>query len=196
MTDIAGTTRDLVEGVIHLDNVTLSLIDTAGLRETQDTIERIGIEKTNTAISKAEFIILVLDATREVNDYEKQLIAKIKDKRHLIVHNKSDLKAKGGLQVSAIKNDIEKLVSEINSMFEYADLDLSEGSLNNERQIGLAMQARDSLNQALIAIENELELDLVTIDLNDSYLALKEILGEVSRDDLLDTLFSKFCLGK
>ena len=93
-------------------------------------------------------------------------------------------------------NNIDELVKEINSQFEYKDIDLSEGSLNNERQIGLAMQSKESLNQALQAIEFELELDLVTIDLNEAYMALKEILGEVSRDDLLDTLFSKFCLGK
>ena len=196
VTDIAGTTRDLVEGSIHLDNVTLSLIDTAGLRDTEDKIEKIGIEKTNEAITKAEFVILVLDASRNINKRELSLLEKIKDKRHLVVYNKSDLKAQGSLQVSAIENDIEALVSEINNLFEYADLDLSEGSLNNERQIGLAMQARNGLNQALLAIDNQLELDLVTIDLNESYMALKEILGEVSRDDLLDTLFSKFCLGK
>ncbi len=196
VTDIAGTTRDLVEGIIHLDKVTLSLIDTAGLRDTEDKIEKIGIEKTNEAISKAEFVILVLDASREINNREKELLKKIQDKRHLVVYNKSDLKDRGSLQVSAIRNDVKQLVEEVNSMFEYAELDLSEGSLNNERQIGLAMQARDNLNQAIIAIESELELDLVTIDLNEAYMSLKEILGEVSRDDLLDTLFSKFCLGK
>lgn len=196
VTDIAGTTRDLVEGSIHLDNVTLSLIDTAGLRDTEDKIEKIGIEKTNEAINKAEFIIMVLDATRKINKQEKVLLEKIQDKRHLVVYNKTDLKETGGVQVSAIKNDIGSLVKEINDLFEYSDLDLSEGSLNNERQIGLAMQARENLNQALLAIESELELDLVTIDLNEAYTALKEILGEVSRDDLLDTLFSKFCLGK
>lgn len=196
VTDIAGTTRDLVEGSIHLDNVTLSLIDTAGLRDTEDTIEKIGIEKTNEAINKAEFVILVLDASREVNEREKSLLDKVKDKRHLVVYNKADIKSAGDLQVSAIKNDIDALIKEINNLFEYSELDLSEGSLNNERQIGLAMAARDSLNQALFAIESELELDLVTIDLNEAYTSLKEILGEVSRDDLLDTLFSKFCLGK
>lgn len=196
VTDIAGTTRDLVEGSIHLDNVTLSLIDTAGLRDTKDTIEKIGIEKTNEAIKKAEFILMVLDSSREVNQREKDLLEKIKSKKHLVVYNKSDLNKKEGLRVSAIKNEIDDLIKEINDMFEYQDLDLSEGSLNNERQIGLAISAKESLSQALMAIEAQLELDLVTIDLNEAYTSLKEILGEVSRDDLLDTLFSKFCLGK
>ncbi len=196
VTDIAGTTRDLVEGVIHLDNVTLSLIDTAGLRDTEDKIEKIGIEKTNEAIKKAEFIIMVLDASRPINERESELLETIKDKRHIVVYNKADLKKFGEVRVSAIKNDIEALVDKINKKFEYSELDLSEGSLNNERQIGLALEAQISLKQALMAIEAEMELDLVAIDLNDAYLALKEILGEVSRDDLLDTLFSKFCLGK
>ncbi len=196
VTDIAGTTRDLVEGSIHLDNVTLSLIDTAGLRDTEDKIEKIGIEKTNAAIEQAEFVIMVLDATRNINSDEQLLLEKIAHKRHVVVYNKTDLNETGELQVSAIKNDVKALVDKINSMFEYSDLDLSEGSLNNERQIGLAMQALNHLDQAIFAIDAELELDLVTIDLNDAYLALKEILGEVSRDDLLDTLFSKFCLGK
>ena len=196
VTDIAGTTRDLVEGVIHLDNVTLSLIDTAGLRDTEDKIEKIGIEKTNEAIKKAEFIIMVLDASRPVNEREKELLEKIKEKRHIVVYNKADLKDYGEVRVSAIQNDIDALVDKINKNFEYSELDLSEGSLNNERQIGLALEAQISLKQALMAIEAEMELDLVAIDLNNAYLALKEILGEVSRDDLLDTLFSKFCLGK
>lgn len=196
VTDIAGTTRDLVEGSIHLDNVILSLIDTAGLRDTDDKIEKIGIKKTNAAIEQAEFIIMVLDASRDINSDEQILLEKIADKRHVVVYNKTDLKETGKLQVSAIKNDVSALINEINSMFEYSDLDLSEGSLNNERQIGLAMEALNHLDQAMFAIDAELELDLVTIDLNDAYLALKEILGEVSRDDLLDTLFSKFCLGK
>ncbi len=196
VTDIAGTTRDLVEGSIHLDNVILSLIDTAGLRDTDDKIEKIGIKKTNAAIELAEFIIMVLDASRDINSDEQILLEKIVDKRHVVVYNKTDLKETGKLQVSAIKNDVSALINEINSMFEYSDLDLSEGSLNNERQIGLAMEALNHLDQAMFAIDAELELDLVTIDLNDAYLALKEILGEVSRDDLLDTLFSKFCLGK
>lgn len=196
VTDIAGTTRDLVEGSIHLDNVTLSLIDTAGLRDTEDKIEKIGIEKTYEAINKAEFVIMVLDASRDINDREKLLLDKISNKRHVVVYNKTDLKEKAGISVSAIKNDIEALVNEINALFEYSDLDLSEGSLNNERQIGLAIRAKNSLSQSLMAIDAELELDLVTIDLNEAYMALKEILGEVSRDDLLDTLFSKFCLGK
>lgn len=196
VTNIAGTTRDLVEDKIHLDNVTLSLIDTAGLRDTEDVIEQIGIQKTNEALDEAEFIIMVLDASREKNEFELELLEKIKDKRHLVVYNKSDLKKDGEIQVSAINNDVSALVDGINEYFHDTNFSIHEDSLNNERQIGLALKAKNYLKDSLNAIEMGMELELVAIDLNESYLALKEILGEVSRDDLLDTLFSKFCLGK
>lgn len=196
VTNIAGTTRDLVEDKIHLDNVTLSLIDTAGLRDTEDVIEQIGIQKTNEALDEAEFIIMVLDASREKNEFELDLLEKIKDKRHLVVYNKSDLKKDGEIQVSAINNDVSALVDGINDYFHDTNFSIHEDSLNNERQIGLALKAKNYLKDSLNAIEMGMELELVAIDLNESYLALKEILGEVSRDDLLDTLFSKFCLGK
>ena len=196
VTNIAGTTRDLVEDKIHLDTVTLSLIDTAGLRDTEDVIEQIGIQKTNEALDEAEFIIMVLDASREINEFELELKEKIKNKRHLIVHNKSDLKSDGEISVSALNNDISSLTDAINDFFEDPNFDINEDSLNNERQIGLAMRAKNYLTDAENTIMMNLELELVAIDLNESYLSLKEILGEVSRDDLLDTLFSKFCLGK
>ncbi len=196
VTNIAGTTRDLVEDIIHLDNVTLTLIDTAGLRDTEDIIEQIGIQKTNEALDEAEFIIMVLDASREINDFEKDLLAKIKDKRHLVVHNKSDLNVDGDISVSAINNDITNLIDGINDFFYDNEFSVYEDSLNNERQIGLAIKAKNYITDSLNAIEMGMELELVAIDLNEAYLSLKEILGEVSRDDLLDTLFSKFCLGK
>ena len=196
VTNIAGTTRDLIEDKIHLDTVTLSLIDTAGLRDTEDVIEQIGIQKTHEALDEAEFIIMVLDASRDKNEFEHELIEKIKDKNHVLVYNKSDLQQEGDISVSAINSDVKELIDAINKRFEDPDYNINEDSLNNERQIGLALKAKRYLEDALSAVNMEMELELVAIDLNESYLALKEILGEVSRDDLLDTLFSKFCLGK
>ncbi len=196
VTNIAGTTRDLVEDKIHLDNVTLSLIDTAGLRDTEDVIEQIGIQKTNEALEEAEFIIMVLDSSREKNEFELELLDKIKDKRHLVVYNKSDINKMGKISVSALNDDMNELIDGINDYFHDSSFSIHEDSLNNERQIGLALKANNYLKDALNTIDLGLELELVAIDLNESYLALKEILGEVSRDDLLDTLFSKFCLGK
>lgn len=196
VTNIAGTTRDLIEDKIRLDNVTLSLVDTAGLRDTDDIIEQIGIQKTKEALDEAEFVIMVLDASREINEFEEELLTLIENQRHIVVYNKSDIKSMGDVQVSALNNDVTQLEAAINKYFEDNTVDLNVDTLNNERQIGLALKALNHFRDALQTIDFGMELELVAIDLNDGYLSMKEILGEVSRDDLLDTLFSKFCLGK
>ncbi|NLY62839.1 MAG: tRNA uridine-5-carboxymethylaminomethyl(34) synthesis GTPase MnmE [Erysipelothrix sp.] len=196
VTNIAGTTRDLIEDKIRLENVTLALIDTAGLRDTDDIIEQIGISKTKEALEAAEFVIMVLDASRPINEFEEELLELIKDQKHIIVHNKTDINDIGEIKVSAINDDVTNLEVAINEMFKDNILDVKQDSLNNERQIGLALKALNHFKDALNTIAMGMELELVAIDLNDGYLSLKEILGEVSRDDLLDTLFSKFCLGK
>lgn len=196
VTNIAGTTRDLVEDKIRLENVTLALVDTAGLRDTEDVIEQIGIEKTRAALAEADFVIMLLDASRDMNAAEVELQTLIQDKKHLIVHNKSDLNAEGLIQVSALNNDVSQLEEAINKLFSDNVIDVKVETLNNERQIGLALKALNHFNDALNSIALGMELELVAIDLGEGYMAMKEILGEVSRDDLLDTLFSKFCLGK
>ena len=197
VTAIAGTTRDLVEGKIQLSNITLDLIDTAGLRETKDIIEQIGIDKTKKAIDEAQLVIIVLDATATISNEEKELIAMTKDKKQLIVYNKSDLTdEKYELSISALNNDINPLIKAIEKMFEKQMLLINEDILNNERQIALAVSAKEAIIQALSSLKAAMELDIVLIDIENAYRALKSILGEVSQDDLLDTLFSNFCLGK
>lgn len=197
VTDIAGTTRDLVEGIVHIKNVTLNLIDTAGIHETEDYVERIGIERSLKAVENAELLILVFDASQELDDEDKKLIDITDGKNRIIVYNKNDIQSiHKGLNISAANNDIDNLIDEINKRYEEQVLDNNDTTLNNERQIGLAIAAKQSMIQAIDALEKNVELDLVTIDLQEAYTHLKEILGEVSRDDLLDTLFKNFCLGK
>ncbi len=197
VTAIAGTTRDLVEGKIQLSNITLDLIDTAGLRETKDIIEQIGIDKTRKAIDEAQLVIIVLDATATISSEEEELIAMTKDKKQLIVYNKSDLTdEKYELSISALNNDISPLIKAIEKMFEKQMLLINEDILNNERQIALAVSAKEAIKQALSSLKTAMELDIVLIDIENAYRALKSILKEVSQDDLLDTLFSNFCLGK
>ncbi len=197
VTDIPGTTRDLVEGIIQLDHITLNLIDTAGLRETEDVIERIGIDKTKKAIDEADLVIIVLDATKAVNEYEKQLINMTKDKKQLIVYNKADLAGfSNQLSISALNKDIKPLIQAIEQMFATQIMVIDEDILNNERQIALAKQARLSITQAIQALHDEMELDIVLIDIEKAYFYLKSILGTINDGDLLDTLFSNFCLGK
>lgn len=197
VTDIAGTTRDIVEGHIHLQGLTLNLIDTAGIRETEDVVERIGIKRSLQAIEDAQLVIVVLDSSRELDEEDKELLELTRDKTRILVYNKKDLAGvKEGISISAANKEITPLLDEIHRLFDKHRLVLQEPLLANERQISLMMKAGASMRQAIEAIKCGMELDVVEIDIQEAYTSLKEILGEVHREDLLDTLFSNFCLGK
>ena len=201
VTEIAGTTRDLVEGEIHLRNVTLHLIDTAGIHQTEDRVEQIGIERSMKALEEAELILIVLDASRPQDDEDRRLLDLTEGRNRIVVINKKDLAPQaedrsGAISICAARNQIEPLIEQINQRYEHHHAMLDLPSLANERQIALARQARHSMAQAVSVLQEGAELDLVTIDLQAAYMALKEIVGEASREDLLDALFSKFCLGK
>ena len=196
VTEIAGTTRDLVEGSIRLKNVTLHLVDTAGLHETHDLVEQLGIEKTKRAVEEAELIIFVMDSTREISEEEKELYELVKEKNTVMVYNKMDLKKKEGIGISALQHEIGMLIEEINKRYQNHQYQLSKTVINNERQIALIDKARNFISQAILTTEANYELDLVTIDIQNAYTSLKEILGEVKREDLLSALFENFCLGK
>ncbi|MEG0527888.1 MAG: tRNA uridine-5-carboxymethylaminomethyl(34) synthesis GTPase MnmE [Longicatena sp.] len=197
VTDIAGTTRDIVEGRIHLQGLTLNLIDTAGIRETEDTVEKIGIERSLKAIEEAQLILVLLDESQGLDEEDEQLLALTKGKTRIVVYNKKDLYSDGeGIRISAIQNDIQELVDEIHRMFDKHQIVIEEPILANERQISLMMKSKQSMMQAIQAMKDGVALDLLEIDIQDAYTSLKEILGEVHREDLLDTLFTNFCLGK
>lgn len=199
VTDIEGTTRDIVEGIVRLDDITLHLIDTAGIRESEDVIERIGIEKSRQAIIAADFIILLFDGSKPFDDRDEELLKLTEGKTRLLVYNKKDQMThinKEQIWISAINQDISALTDAINALYEEHKIALAEPTLSNERQIALMKQAKAHMVQAIQAMNLGMELDLVTIDLQNAYTSMKEILGEVSRDDLLDTLFANFCLGK
>lgn len=197
VTDVAGTTRDIVEGHIHLEGLTLNLIDTAGIRETEDVVEKIGIKRSIQAIEQAQLVILVLDASRELDEQDQELLSMTKDKTRIIVYNKTDLKqVDEHISISAEKKDIEPLLKEIHRLFDKHQIAMEVPTLTNERQISLMLRAKQSMAQAIDALQAGMELDMVEIDIQDAYTSLKEILGEVHREDLLDTLFSNFCLGK
>ena len=196
VSDIAGTTRDLVEGHIQLGNIHLNLIDTAGIRDTEDIVEKIGIDRSKKAIDEAQLIILVLDATRELDEEDEELLKLTEGKQRIVVYNKTDQVSREGISISAIEGNIDALIKEIESLYQQDILRIKEPLLNNERQIACLLRAKNSMMNAIEALNMGIELDMVTIDLQDAYTSLKEILGEVSREDLLDTLFSNFCLGK
>ncbi len=197
VSDIAGTTRDLVEGDVHLSNITLHLIDTAGIHETENEIEQIGIKKSKEALDQAQLVIVVLDGSEPLDEEDEQLLAETEGKNRIIVYNKADLAARDGqLSIAAAKGEIQPLIDEINAMFQQDRIALSQPTLTNERQISLMRQARSSIIQAKEALEMNVPLDLVTEDIQNSYRCCKEILGEYTREDLLDGIFSRFCVGK
>lgn len=197
VTDIAGTTRDIVEGQIHIGSVQLNLIDTAGIRHASDKIEQIGIEKSQEKLQQAKLVLLVLDGSHPLTKEDEYLLEQTKDKLRLIIWNKQDLNdsSQEGICISAKNHQIQPLIDALESLYQN-DLLKEEPVLSNERQIGLLQQARSAMTRAQLALEDHTEPDLVEIDIQEAYEDLKEILGEVHREDLLDTLFSKFCLGK
>jgi tRNA modification GTPase len=197
VTEIPGTTRDLVEGTIRLQNVTLHLIDTAGIRETVDFIERIGIDKTMKAMEEAELILLVLDASRTLDKEDQLLLDKTDPNKRLVIYNKTDLmNVEEGISISAMKGEIDTLIKAINDRFADHQRVLQSGALVNERTIGLASRALEAMRSALIGLQEGIQLDLVAVDLQESFLRLSEILHPVDKDFLLNELFSRFCLGK
>ena len=205
VTNIPGTTRDLVEAKINLGSVTLNLIDTAGIRETLDIVEQIGVSKSIEVIEKAELVLLVLDGSESLTDEDFELMEKVKDKKHLIIVNKNDL----GLKIDLSKlnhpiiistndfNSIEELKSSILSLIRIENIQNKDITyISNARQIEKLNLAKLELEEALIEIEENAFIDFVDIHLRAAWMYLGEIIGETSTESLLDELFSKFCLGK
>ena len=194
VTDIAGTTRDLVEGKVKLDNITLNLIDTAGIRDDAEAIEKIGIEKTMKAIDKAQLIILVIDAS-DITEKDEELIRQYEDRNLIVVYNKSDLNKFGDISISAKDGDITSLKDYLNKMYK-DDIDLmNEDILNNERQIALMKSCLNELNNMYSSIDTDTG-DVVVTYLSEAYSCLCQILGKEYREDLIDHMFKNFCLGK
>lgn len=197
VTDIAGTTRDIVEGTVRLDGITLNLIDTAGIHESNDIVEKIGIDKSLQALEKAELVIVVIDGSEALTDEDHKLLEMTKNKNRIVVYNKNDKAIQhDGISISAINGDVEALTNAIKEKYEKELYLASSDTLNNERQIGLAIQAEQSMKNAIRTLEDGMELDLVTIDLENAWTSLKEITGKAGKENLLDEIFSRFCLGK
>lgn len=203
VTNIAGTTRDTIEGKINLGGVILNLIDTAGVRETDDIVEQIGVNKSKEVIKDAELVILVLDNSRELDDEDKKLIDITNDKKRIVVMNKNDLENintyKGPtISISTFNTeDINKLEKEIISVCSINEInDLDATYIGNARQISKIKEALNSINDALTGIDYGYPVDIVNIDITKAWTSLGEIVGKVSSDDLINNLFTNFCLGK
>lgn len=205
VTDIAGTTRDVVEGSVNIGGLTLNLIDTAGVRQTDDIIEQIGVLKTQEVLEKAELIILVFDYSSKLDSNDLKIINLTKDKHVLTVINKKDLPQKIDLSlfdnyiiISAFdEKDIETLEKAVKKVCDIQQIDDSEVKyVTSIRAITKLKKALQSLKEGLKALESGMPIDLASTDLRSAWQNLGEILGEVSSEELLDEMFSQFCLGK
>ena len=207
VTSVAGTTRDIVEGQIRVNGILLNIIDTAGVRETEDIVEKIGVEKSLSLVNDADLIILVFNNNEKLTDEDKKLLEYTKEKKRIIVINKIDLE--NNLDISNLKNErivkvsalkdsgIENLKNEINDMFNLEEINLGDFTyLSNSRQISLVKKAVEISKNLEDALNNDVPIDLLEIDIKEICEILGEIIGENYNDKLIDTLFSNFCLGK
>ena len=200
VTNIPGTTRDIVEGSINLNGIKLDLLDTAGIRESNDEVENIGIIKSKESLNEAELVLLVLDASNELNNEDKELLELTKDKKRIIVLNKCDLNRKidiEGIEISAINQDISSLKEKIINVLGFDIKDYkNKALLTSSRQIGLINKAKDALLNIKNLIDEGAPFDILSVDMKIAYDSLKEILGEISSLGYDDVIFSKFCVGK
>ncbi len=207
VTDIAGTTRDIVEGEINLDGILLNIIDTAGIRSTDDVVEKIGVEKSISMIEDADLVIVVLNNNEPLTAEDKEILSKTKEKQRIIVINKTDLPTNIDISKENLKNvvhtnanmveGIKQLKSKIIELFQLETLKTKDYTyLSNARQISLSKKAYQSLKEAETGLNNNLPIDMVEIDLKETFDLLGEIIGETYSEEILDHLFANFCVGK
>ena len=197
VTDIAGTTRDVVEGHANIDGVVLHLFDTAGIRESDDKIESIGIERSKKTIREADIVVVVLDGSNKLDEEDKLILEYTKEYNPIVVYNKDDeFKQDNRLSISALNSHIEPLISAIKERIGLDEKAFSKPALNNARQLGLLSRAKESLLAAKNDALNDLTIDLISTSLFDAYTSILEILGEANQLDLSKEIFSRFCVGK
>lgn len=203
VTDVKGTTRDIVEGSILVGGVKLNLIDTAGVRKSDDIVEKIGIEKSLNLIDEAELVLLILDASCPLSEEDKYLLEKTKDKKRIIIMNKIDLNLNNSymddvIKISAKNNegieDIKDAIKELFNVGTFMSKNLT--FFTNVRQISLLKSAIKSLEDVEQGIKEEREIDMIEIDLKLVWEKLGDIIGANYTEELIDNLFSRFCLGK
>ncbi len=199
VTNIEGTTRDVIEHEIVFNNFILKLKDTAGIRDGKDEIEKIGIKKSWKEIEQADIVLHIIDATKGLNNFDLEIIEKTKDKKYLQLWNKSDLieNLENGhkIYISSINKDLKNLETELVNLLIHND-DLSSNFVFNKRQIVCLEKALNALNDAIEGINQGLTYDTIMIDLHLAWESLKEIIGNVDKEELLDSIFKNFCLGK
>ncbi|MDV7718509.1 tRNA uridine-5-carboxymethylaminomethyl(34) synthesis GTPase MnmE [Pediococcus ethanolidurans] len=211
VTDVAGTTRDVLEEYVNVRGVPLKLVDTAGIRETNDKVEKIGVERSRKAIQTADLVLLVLDSSQPLSDEDRQLIKVTDEAKRIIILNKTDLPMQLDtdelfnlvsedqvIRTSATEGvGLDDLKEKISKLF-FGGIESNQNSVivTNARHIGLLNQAEDALDSVLQGLKDGMPVDLVQIDMTRCWDFLGEITGDSYQDELLDQLFSQFCLGK
>ena len=210
VTDIAGTTRDVLEEQMNLNGITLNIIDTAGIRDTEDIVEKIGVNKAKDYLVNADLIIYVVDSSTPLDENDEKIMEMIKDRTALVLLNKSDLDTvtteemiashldQKIIKVSMKENQgVDELENAIKELFFHGKVDLNdEVYITNARHKAALSNAKDSLNMVLDSIAMEMPEDFYSIDLMNTYEELGNILGESLGEDLVNEIFSKFCTGK
>lgn len=206
VTEIPGTTRDTLEESVNLCGIPIRLIDTAGIRDTVDIVEKMGVERARQAIEESDLVLLLLEASVEPSEEDKELLHQVKDRPYLIIRTKKDQGEKitgfgdpdKTIVLSAYTGEgVEILKKRIRDMVLKGSLQSSDGIfLANNRQQEAVRKAAESIRSATLTLENEMGTDLVSMDLNAAYDLLGELTGNSVREDLIDTIFSRFCLGK
>ena len=206
VTNVAGTTRDIVEGQTFIDGILIKFIDTAGIRKTDDIVEKIGVEKSLKAVEAADLIILVLNNNEELTAEDLEILEKTKDKQRIIVINKKDLERNIKLPenlenvVETDTNSIEgidSLKSKIKEMFNLEKITTKDYTyLSNSRQISLITKAYQSILSAEKSLNESLPIDLIAIDLKECFDFLGQVIGISYTDEIIDNLFENFCVGK
>lgn len=211
VTDIAGTTRDAIEESIRLNDVTLNIIDTAGIRDTEDLIEQIGVDKAREYAKEADLIIFMIDLSKKLDSNDYEILEIIKEKKTIVLLNKTDLKTEADLKeieqqlqgIPVIETSIRKnqglseLSETVKEMFYKKEINFNDQVyITNIRQKNDLQSAAESLKNAIQSIEAGMPEDFFTIDMMDAYTSLGSVIGEAIEDDLADEIFSKFCMGK
>ena len=204
VTDIAGTTRDIVEGSISLNGIRFNFTDTAGIRDTKDKVEKIGVNKSLEKLNNADLVILVLDGSKELDENDNKLLTCIDKTKTIIFVNKSDLPQKINLNLKdnviyGSAKEVEglsKLKEKIIDMFNLNEINKDLTYLSNVRQIDLVKKAYLSINNAKNSLSNGIPIEMISTDLKECYEFLGEIIGKTYKDDIIDRLFQDFCVGK
>ena len=205
VTDIEGTTRDIVEGTVNIDGILLNIIDTAGIRDTNNIVEKIGVEKSLELNDNSDLILFVLNNNEEITKEELELLEKIENKNHIIIVNKIDLEKKlntnllnNVIYISTKNNEgIDELKNIIKKIFNLEQIEKEDMTyLTSARSVAILKKVNEQINELEKNINNNMPIDMIELDIKNIWNLLGEIIGDTYEEELIDELFSRFCLGK